>query len=93
VNHEVAQAARSAGERVRSVGAMALRNVAEPVELFEIRLGPTQTAGAVDPVCRMWVDYDGAAGHFRHRDRDYSFCSLSRAATFTAAPGKFTVTD
>jgi len=41
----------------------------------------------------MWVDYDDAAGHFRHHDRDYWFCSLSCAATFTAAPGKFTITD
>lgn len=86
---QVAEAARQQARRVHSIGAMTLRNVTEPVELFDIGLGPTRESGAVDPVCRMWVDHDHATGRLRHRSREYWFCSLDCAAAFAKSPEQY----
>ena len=60
-------------------GREALRNVREPVELFAaVRAG--ETSGAqflVDPVCRMAVDPDRAAGRLMHEGTAYFFCTLA----------------
>ena len=72
-------------------GRVHLRNVSEPVLLFgALRRGLVSTLDLpVDPVCRMAVDPDGAAGSLRHRGTTYFFCSLGCAATFAAEPERY----
>ena len=59
-------------------GRQQLRNVREPVELFAaVRTGPGRgTHLAVDPVCRMAVDPDHAAGRLMYEGTAYFFCTL-----------------
>ena len=74
-----------------SRGRHALKNVAEPVEVFAaVRMG-TSTEGPfpVDPVCRMAVDPDRAAGRLIHDGEAYFFCSLACAGTFAHQPERF----
>ena len=87
--NQVAEAAGRRGHAVNSIGSLRLRNVPQSVEVFDITLGPTRTAGDVDPVCRMWVDHDRAAGRLRHGSRVYWFCSLDCVAAFASAPEQF----
>lgn len=55
VTRAVADVARKIGYPVTCIGAMALRNVSEHQEWFEVGIGPRSRVGSVDPVCRMWV--------------------------------------
>lgn len=76
-----------------SRGRQALKNVAEPVEIFAaVRMG-TSTEGPlpVDPVCRMAVDPDRAAGRLIHNGEAYFFCSLACAGTFAHQPERFSM--
>ncbi len=81
-----AREARARGLRVHDLGAVALRNVAQDVELYRLDLDCSQHA--VDPVCRMTVRQPDAAGTLRYEGRDYWFCSLSCAASFAANPDR-----
>lgn len=87
---EVADAARIRGVAVVDLGCFTLRNITEPVQLFELDVCPAAAGTAIDPVCRMQVATADAAGRLRHRDRDYWFCSLSCAAAFAADPDRVT---
>lgn len=86
---------RSAGAlddvELRPHGAHALRNIAEPVALFEaLRTGErTATGFPIDPVCRMAVDPARAAGTLIHDGVEHSFCSLECAGAFAAAPERY----
>jgi adenylate cyclase len=73
-------------------GRRELRNVREPVELFAaVRASEAEDHGLpCDPVCRMAVDPDRAAGRLMYDDTAYFFCSLSCAAEFAANPARFT---
>lgn len=85
----VADAARSRGFHVVDLGCFSLRNLAAPVELFELALAPASAGTAIDPVCRMQVPRADAAGRLRHQDVDYWFCSLRCAGAFASAPQDF----
>jgi class 3 adenylate cyclase/YHS domain-containing protein len=85
---EVADAARGHGIAVVDLGAFELRNIAAPVELFQLELCPAVAGSAIDPVCRMQVARADAAGRLRHQDRDYWFCSLRCAGAFAADPDR-----
>ena len=85
---EVAQVARSLGVTVVDLGCFELRNITEPVELFELEVYPASAGSAIDPVCRMQVARAEAAGRLRHRDRDHWFCSLRCAGAFAADPDR-----
>ena len=85
----VAAAARAAGIEVVDLGSFALRHISEPVELFDLRIGPPVAGGALDPVCHMWVEREQAAGRLRHRASDYWFCSLTCAERFAATPERY----
>jgi adenylate cyclase len=76
------------GVLYESRGRQALKNVAEPVEVFSaLRLGDTADAGLpIDPVCRMLVDPEHAAGRLVHNGSAYFFCSLSCAGSFAQQP-------
>jgi class 3 adenylate cyclase len=85
----VAEAARAAGVPVAGLGCFDLRNVTEPVELFDLHVGSDAGgATAIDPVCRMRVSQASAAGRLRHRDHEYWFCSFRCASIFTADPDR-----
>jgi adenylate cyclase len=85
----VALAARDAGEIVTHVGAVVLRNIAEPVDLYEIDFQPTSDT-AVDPVCAMKVPTTGPYMILlRHADRDVWFCGMPCVARYAAAPDRY----
>ena len=79
------------GVLYESRGRRQLRNVSEPVELVAaVRTGDsTEGRLAVDPVCRMAVDPDRAAGRLVHDDTAYFFCSLACAGEFARRPESF----
>ena len=80
------------GVLYESRGRQTLRNVAEPLEIFAaLRVGePAEGRLPVDPVCRMAVDPDRAAGRLLHNGSTYFFCSLSCAGEFARQPERFT---
>jgi class 3 adenylate cyclase len=79
------------GVLYESRGRQALRNVAEPIEIFAaLRIGQGEDRLPVDPVCRMVVDPDRAAGRLVHEGSAYFFCSLSCAGDFARHPERFT---
>ena len=90
---EVAEAARELSHPVTRIGNVALRNVSEHQELFELGIGPLPRTGSVDPVCRMWVDRATAAGSLRYHDAEYWFCSLDCARRFASEPETHTGHD
>jgi class 3 adenylate cyclase len=85
----VADAARQAGIQVTSLGAHTLRNLREPVELFSLQLSGADANSVLDPVCRMRVDKEAAAGHLRFSETDFWFCSLHCAGLFAAEPERY----
>ncbi|HJT90727.1 MAG TPA: adenylate/guanylate cyclase domain-containing protein [Mycobacterium sp.] len=87
----VAQHARDSGYGVIELGSFQLRNVTDPVELFALELGPVGDQMTIDPVCRMQVARDEAAGRLRHNDHAYWFCSLECASQFAANPSDYVV--
>jgi adenylate cyclase len=72
-------------------GRQRLRNVREPVELFAaVRTGQDTTHPlAVDPVCRMAIDPDHAAGRLMYEGTAYFFCTLACAGAFAQRPEEF----
>jgi adenylate cyclase len=79
------------GVLYESRGRQALRNVAEPVEIFSVvRLDETANHLAIDPVCQMAVDPDRAVGRLQLNEKAYYFCSLNCAAAFAQHPQRYT---
>jgi adenylate cyclase len=75
-------------------GRQALRNVEEPVSLYAAVRRATRPGSVlpIDPVCRMAVDPDNAAGAITHQGTQYYFCSLTCVGRFAARPDKFAAT-
>jgi adenylate cyclase len=73
---------------LRPRGRRQLRNVAEPVELLEAscEFSAGLESLPVDPVCRMAVDPENAAGTLVHEGVVHHFCSLECARRFAEAP-------
>jgi class 3 adenylate cyclase/YHS domain-containing protein len=76
---------------LRPRGRRQLRNVLEPVELFEVSCEFSRFSEplAVDPVCRMAVDPDHEAGRLAYEGIEYHFCSLECARTFAGRPDRY----
>ncbi len=74
-----------------SRGRQQLRNVAEPVEIFAaVHMSESDSGGlAIDPVCRMAVDPERAAGRLTYQDAAYFFCSLNCAGEFARQAERF----
>lgn len=89
VTSAVATAARAKGIAVAELGRHRLHNIAEPVELFEIRLGTSGHPGTIDPVCRMRVEPEFAAGSLLHVGQRFWFCSLSCVSAFATDPDRY----
>jgi adenylate cyclase len=78
------------GVTYESRGRHELKNVREPVELFAaLPNGGTAERLPIDPVCRMAVDPDRAAGRLLHDGTAYFFCSLTCAGEFARQPERF----
>lgn len=86
----VAEVASNAGFETRAIGVERLRNVREPVPLFEVVACPKLPDRVIDPVCHMAVDRRSAPGRLRHDDHEHLFCSLACAGAFAAAPDDYT---
>ncbi|MEW6688016.1 MAG: YHS domain-containing protein [Pseudomonadota bacterium] len=84
----IAQAARPlAAVEARPIGARRFRNVAHPVEVFELMRAEDRRASAsIDPVCRMQVRIPRAAEEAVYAGKTYRFCSSECARAFAAAP-------
>jgi adenylate cyclase len=89
VTTKVAEAARTCGFDVLPLGPHRLRNVLDPVELFEVRVDTGDTHHTIDPVCRMHLAQEHATGLIRHEGTDYWFCSRSCLAAFLADPNRY----
>lgn len=89
VTDEIVTAARQDGLVVHQQGTFNLRNIPGEVSLHEVEILNLDIGGAVDPVCRMRVDPERAAGRLRYGDLDYWFCSLRCASAFTNAPDQY----
>jgi adenylate cyclase len=79
------------GVELEDRGRQPLRHLAEPVTIYRaIEAGPRAGGHlAIDPVCRMAVDPDQAAGVIVHDGVMYHFCSLPCIGAFAAAPDRF----
>jgi class 3 adenylate cyclase len=85
----VAVAATVTGEVVTHLGTISLRNIAEPVDVYEVDLDPDVDV-AVDPVCAMKVPTTGPSRiQLRLADRDVWFCGLPCVARYAAAPDRY----
>lgn len=83
---EVAEAARRSGRVVVPLGVHTLRNVRQPIELFEIRSDEDAPTPVIDPVCRMRLDPANAHGWIRYANTEYWFCSVDCVAVFANDP-------
>jgi adenylate cyclase len=73
-----------------SRGRHALRNVAEPVEIFAVaRIDQNADHLPIDPVCQMAVDPERAVGRLLLNETAYYFCSLTCAAAFAQHPDRY----
>ena len=89
--HTAALAPDLGGVFYESRGREGLRNVREPVEIFAAIRQSESTHGQLplDPVCRMAVDPDRAAGRLLHEGTAYFFCTLACAGEFAREPERF----
>lgn len=77
--------------RLLERGRRVLRNVKEPVSLFEAvrNLVGQPDALPIDPVCRMAVDPTHAAGSLNYEGTSFYFCSLDCASAFAGEPASY----
>jgi class 3 adenylate cyclase/YHS domain-containing protein len=87
VTGDVALAARDAGLIVTHVGAVELRNIDHPVDIYAVRAAEANASVTIDPVCRMRVPATGPSaitlewsGHVVH------FCGFDCVARFARQP-------
>lgn len=66
--------------------AVSLKNLPEPVDLYEIVLAGVLRQYAIDPVCKMQVDTRRAAGDLHFNQKTYWFCSLECVERFAKQP-------
>lgn len=87
---DVLAQARPANAGIRFHGSVSLKNLLEPVELFEIVPSSCEREYAIDPVCKMQVDTRSAAGDLHFNGRTYWFCSLECVERFARQPAAYT---
>jgi class 3 adenylate cyclase/YHS domain-containing protein len=76
---------------LRPRGRRELRNVGAAVELFEASCEASRSGQGlpIDPVCRMAVDPEHAAGALQYQGVEYKFCSLDCAGRFSQDPERY----
>jgi len=70
-------------------GPVTLKNLPQPVDLYEIVLSGSSRQYAIDPVCKMQVDKRRAAGDLHFDSKKYWFCSLSCVERFAKQPSSY----
>lgn len=75
---------------IKPQGQFSLRNLPDPMELYEIILTGSSRQYAIDPVCKMQVDKQRAVGDLLFNDKKYWFCSLSCVERFAKRPSSYT---
>ena len=59
-----------------------IQNITEPTPIYALDLGASTSMQSMDPICRMRIEHDRAAGYLRHNGHQYWFCSLDCATQF-----------
>lgn len=75
--------------QVEHQGVASLKNLPQPIDLYEIVLSGSSRQYAIDPVCKMQVDKGRAAGELHFNNTTYWFCSLSCAERFAKQPSSY----
>jgi class 3 adenylate cyclase/YHS domain-containing protein len=73
-------------------GRQELRNVGGPVSLYRAVPEESDLRGdqlPIDPVCRMAVDPDHAAGILHHEGQTFHFCSMKCVRAFAESPERY----
>ena len=79
---------------LRSMGSKQLRNIAEPLLIYEaLRIDRDRPRLPIDPVCRMAVEPSQGAIQLVHEGVEYRFCSLPCAAAFKKRPESYVGPD
>jgi adenylate cyclase len=90
---DVAEALDRAGTldvEITHHGQVSLRNLPEPMDLFELVLSGSPRQYAIDPVCKMQVDKHLAVGDLLFANKKYWFCSLECVERFAKRPASYT---
>lgn len=76
-------------------GRQLLKGIEDPVLVFLASVAAPESAESlpIDPVCRMAVDPDRAAGMIVHEGVRYYFCSPACLGRFARAPERFSRTE
>ena len=74
---------------VEHQGLVSLKNLPQPLDLYEIVLAGSALQSAIDPVCKMQVDKRRAAGSLHFNNKTYWFCSLSCVERFAKQPSSY----
>jgi class 3 adenylate cyclase/YHS domain-containing protein len=88
----VAQMLGAAGvpdAEIRHQGQFALRNLPDPIDIYELVLACAAREFAIDPVCKMQVDRQRAVGDLTFNHRKYWFCSLACVERFAQRPAAY----
>ena len=75
---------------IKPQGHVSLRNLPDPMELYEVVISGSSRQYAIDPVCKMQVDKQRAVGDLLYDNRKYWFCSLACVERFAKRPGSYT---
>jgi adenylate cyclase len=75
---------------IKPQGRISLRNLPDPMELYEVVLSGTSRQYAIDPVCKMQVDTQRAVGDLVYDNKKYWFCSLACVERFAKRPASYT---
>ena len=71
---------------IAHLGPVSLKNMPEPVDVYEVILSGVSRDYAIDPVCKMQVNKRTAPGSLSLGDNRYWFCSLSCVELFARQP-------
>lgn len=86
---DVLEPAGIANLEIQHHGLVSLRNLPEPMDLYELTFSNLLREYAIDPVCKMQVDTRHAAGDLHFNHRRYWFCSLSCVERFVKQPASY----
>lgn len=81
--------AKIAGIEVKRDRRVSLKNIPQPVDLYEIFLPGCVREFAIDPVCKMQVNISQAAGDLHIDQQNYWFCSLECIERFAREPAVY----
>jgi adenylate cyclase len=82
----VADTAEATGIVSRDIGKVALRSIADHLQLYSIELAPTFDPNWVDPVCKMHAPY---AAYRRSSPTEPWFCSQRCAEAYERSPDTY----